>query len=383
MSMTLEETINNYGNTKYPSVYFDSDNSQAGDLLVMIIVSFAPLTSAGSSNIVYSKNQGNVYLNVISTIYSGEYSPYISLTMNASTNCYRIGYRFRGVMALKFEQVDYSQYYTGTFSVNVSKPSASTPMIWFIGSDYGFNNSTNYSASPDDMPYARSRPAGYHLSLSTWFDNGTGAKDHTISYPMTCSDYPFVIGGVTLIPEEKRYLISDQGINYTVQNNALVSLGSGTVDSNYIIQNGFTSLTGVDSLISTLYEPTIYDWALDVDTHPSSHNSTVTGVPNPIEITSKPQPLYNVIGVSSITSVYTGTPKISLKFDNGNWIYYDTTQNDWVDTDSTHLGMDVTTFEGLTTEWASVLSGTSQLQIKISIASTDSFTSLTIKFQKA
>ena len=154
MSMTLEETINSYGNTRYPSLYFDSDNSQAGDLLVMVIVSFASLTSAGSSNIVYSKNQGSVYLNVISTIYTGEYSPSISLTMSASSNCYRIGYRFRSVMALKFEQVDYSQYYTGTFSVNVSKPSANTPMIWFIGSDYGFNDSTNYSASPNDMPYA-------------------------------------------------------------------------------------------------------------------------------------------------------------------------------------------------------------------------------------
>ena len=383
MSMTLEETINSYGNTRYPSLYFDSDNSQAGDLLVMVIVSFASLTSAGSSNIVYSKNQGSVYLNVISTIYTGEYSPSISLTMSASSNCYRIGYRFRGAMALKFEQVDYSQYYTGTFSVNVSKPSASTPMIWFIGSDYGFNDSTNYSASPNDMPYARSRPAGYHLSLSTWYDDGTGAKDHTISYPMTCSDYPFVIGGVTLIPEEKRYLISDEGINYTVQNNALVSLGSGKVNSNYIIQNGFNSLTGVDSLISTLYEPTIYDWALDVDTHPSSHGSTVTGTPNPIEITSNIQPLCGVVGVSSVTATYTGTPKVSIKIDMGNWVYYDTTQNDWVNTDSTHLGMDITTLEGLTTEWASLLSSGAELQFKISIGSTDSLSTFVVKFQKA
>lgn len=379
MSITVVDRLNSYGNTKYPSISFS--DSEKGDLLVMVLLSFSPLTSC-SYNIVHSYTQGGTYINVISTIAEGSYGN-LSAVMNASSACYRIGYRFKGAMGVKYES-DYSQTFNGDFSINMSKPSSSTPMIWFIGCDYGLSNkSTNYSASPNDLVYTRSRPSGYHLSLSSWFDDGSGAQTHTFSYPMTCSNYDYVIGGVSLIPEEKRYLISDQGINYTVQNNALVSLGSGTVDSNYIVLNGFTSLTGIADLISTLYEPTIYDWALDVDTHPSSHSSTVTGTPNPIEITSNIQPLCGVVGVSSVAATYTGTPKVSIKIDTGDWVYYGTTQNDWVNTDSTHLGMDITTLEGLTTEWASLLSGRTELQIKISIASTDSFTSLTIKFQKA
>lgn len=372
MSITLKSSTQNSvtsGTTLTVSAQVAVD-----DFVVLAVVARSALTVPAGYTLLYSENlQGSdytqtVYLYTKKITTSGTES--VTLTQTNAARMYAILHVMENVASASYTGGTMNFSFTSTstsMSKQISKPQANTACLWAISCVYASTGSTrSYNASPDDMTRTQSDTPSNGVRLVTFFDNGTAAQTHTITYTNQSSNRPYTIDAIVLHEvSTTKYLIEDESQLYTIQNSALVPI-AGTLSAALFESDGFDDLTDAGTLLATLTSPTVYAWS--ENTQPSLLAS-VTALPYPQDIESNIA-LVDVTGVDTITATYTGEPLVAVKVDSGNYLIYDDVNETWVSA-SAHDGMTIADLQDVpAAEWETLLTGANTFGVRVTLSST-------------
>lgn len=185
-------------------------------------------------------------------------------------------------------------------------------------------------------------------------------------------------------------LITDGTDVYSISSGALTaSVGLLTNLSASMFQTyGFNDLSDCIDAESDLYalgEFSILRWCSDGDEVLSTMLVTILATPSEQEIVT---PVFsitgsNVTGIELTTTDTDGVPEVAVKFDSGNWEYYDFTDEMWEEVGAGTIGhMTIPDLENLTEEiWAEKFETASTMQTKLTLTGVnDTITLVQYKF---
>lgn len=172
-----------------------------------------------------------------------------------------------------------------------------------------------------------------------------------------------------------RTLITDGTNVYSISNGALTaSVGLLTNLSATMFQTyGFEQLsdcTDAEDDILAFADFSILRWCGD-DTDTSTMVATVSAIPDSQHIVTPTFSITDsgITGIELVTTDTDGSPQASIKFDNGNWEYYDTIDEGWYEVGQGSRGyMTVADLEDLTEQiWADKLDGVNTMQTRFTL----------------
>ena len=184
-------------------------------------------------------------------------------------------------------------------------------------------------------------------------------------------------------------LITDGTDLYSISGGSLTaSIGLlSNLSASTFMAYGFEQLsecTDAEDDILALVDFGILRWCQDGgDT--SSMTATVTAIPNAQSVITPSLSLTdsNISGIELVTTETSGNPRASIKFDDGPWEYYDTSDGDWFEEGHGTRGyMTVADLENLSEQiWSDKLIGVDEMQTKFTLPSrNDKVTEIQYKF---
>lgn len=259
---------------------------------------------------------------------------------------------------------DMANYGSSYYNVNATKSNETDVIIYATSSAYYQGSAgRQQTATPNDLEKLQGDSAEERLTC--WFDNGTGAISHTFT---TCSggdsSSDVIVECVQLIPKKPKYLIRNNDIIYTVQNDSLVEV-VGDLNAQLFIDNGVDDIPS-GSLLIGLSNPEVLCWK-DSDIVPTL-KATVQGTPigehdvisDDIRIGHE-----SIFGITSVEATASDGATFSLSFDNGAYMVYDTSSSAWVASD---VGMSATELVAIPTDaWSSVVNSATTMRLKATI----------------
>lgn len=197
--------------------------------------------------------------------------------------------------------------------------------------------------------------------------------------------------GSDVVESAYKTLITDGTDVYSVFNGALTaSVGLlANLDAQMFEDYGFDDLQDcvvAKSDVFALGEFSILRWCVDETETASTMLVTILGIPtNPQDILT---PMFsitgsNVTGIELTTTDTEGNPQVAIKFDNGDWEYYDFTDEMWEEVGTGTIGyMTIADLESLTEEiWAEKFATASTMQTKLTLTGVnDTITLVQYKF---
>lgn len=269
---------------------------------------------------------------------------------------------FRNIKKVKYTGQQYYYFQdagTSTFSKAIQKRKDGVCTLWGITCNYALNYSEStpydYSASPDDMEGIQSQdPLLNGVRLKMFFDDGTGAMDHTISYPLKGA-YNYAIDAIELYPYDMRYLVKSGSNLYTVTDGALSALNETEITASLFHTYGVDDLPD-GNLLMGLTDPEVLYWHDSTDDLPEL-TMTVTGsppVPQIVITSTQDMSDPSILGIESATVDASDDVLFAISFDDGvTWKAYDGAK--WVTLSTENSGMTKTTMENISLEaWAQV-----------------------------
>ena len=261
------------------------------------------------------------------------------------------------------------------YKVTANKRNSDDIILYGVTSSY-YLTGREQKCEPNDLTKLQGSDTAERLAC--WFDNGNGALSHTFTTATSSgSNLIAIVECVQLVTEKSKYLIRNNDIVYTIQNDSLVEV-VGDLNAQLFIDNGVDEIPS-GTLLMTLSKPELLCWK-DTEKELPKLTATVTATPNGQYI-SKVIDLSNasIIGIKAVTVECTGTPWFSCSFDGGEtWKEYG--GGAWVDVVS--YGMTEETIEAITSdEWNTVVSGIDSFVMRVLLRSpADSLTNLSVNF---
>lgn len=265
---------------------------------------------------------------------------------------------------------------TSNFTVTSTKDTTNNVILYAVSSTY-YSSGRLQSCEPNDLTKLQGNVD--REQLACWFDDGSGAVSHTFQTCNVIGNNDAIVECVQLIPKKPKYLIRNNDIIYTVQNNSLVEV-VGDLNAQLFIDNGADEIPS-GTLLMTLSNPEVLCWT-DSDKVPTL-TATVKGIPQPQVIVSEEINLMDgsIKGIESVTIDCKGEPAFAVSFDKKvTWIMHNGT--DWVNVADELTGMTKADFEAITTEqWQIKYEASSDMYIRCTLLDeTQSLTSITLNF---
>lgn len=299
----------------------------------------------------------------------------VTLTQTTTGRIYLVCGEFSGDFSIIMRD-DMSNRGTSNYTVTATKNTASDVVLYAVTSAF-YTSGRLQTCNPSDL--AKLQGDSTMERLACWFDNGSGAVSHTFKSCDGTGPYDAIVECVQLIPKKSKYLIRNNDIVYTVQNDSLVEVVGG-LNAQLFIDNGVDEIpSGI--LLMTLANPEVLCW-IDNDTVPIL-TATVQGTPQPQIIVSEEINLMDgsIKGIESVTIECKGEPVFAVSFDKkATWIMHNGTE--WVAVSDEVTGMTKTEFEAITTEqWQAQYETASDMYIRCTLLDkTQSLTTVSIGF---
>ena len=270
---------------------------------------------------------------------------------------------------------------SGDYKVTANKNNATDVILYGVtSSSYPSGNVRAQKCEPNDLTKLQ---GDKEERLACWFDNGNGALSHTFTIAtISGSSNIAIVECVQLIPNipnKPKYLIRNNDIIYTVQNDSLVEV-IGDLNAQLFIDNGVDTIPD-GSLLMTLSNPEVLCWT-NAEKLPTL-TATVKGIPEPQIVMSKEIDLMHssIKGINGVTVDCNGNVLFAVSFDKkATWLMHNGTE--WVAVSDELSGMTKTEFEAITTEqWQPKYEASSDMYIRCMILDeTQSITALNIDF---
>lgn len=301
----------------------------------------------------------------------------VTVTQTTTGRIYLVCGEFSGGFSVVMRD-DMSNRGTSNYAVTATKNTASDVVLYAVTSVYYFTSGGRLqTCSPSDLEKLQGDST--YERLACWFDNGSGVASHTFQTCNGIDSYDAVVECVQLIPKKSKYLIRNNDIVYTIQNDSLVEVVGG-LNAQLFIDNGVDEIPS-GTLLMTLSNPEVLCW-IDSDTVPIL-TATVQGTPQPQIIVSEEINLMDgsIKGIESVTIECKGEPVFAVSFDKkATWIMH--TGTEWVAVSDEVTGMTKADFEAITTEqWQAQYETASDMYIRCTlIDETQSITTVSIGF---
>ena len=302
----------------------------------------------------------------------------ITLTQTTTGRIYLVCGEFSGNFNVVMRN-DMANIGSGDFKVTANKRNMDDVILYGVtSSSYITGGKRGQKCEPNDLTKLQGNDTEERLAC--WFDNGNGAVSHTFkTAENTGTNYIAIVECVQLIPKKPKYLIRNNDIIYTVQNDSLVEV-VGDLNAQLFIDNGVDEIPS-GTLLMTLSNPEVLCWT-DAEKLPTL-TATVKGIPEPQVIVSEEIDLMHssIKGINGVTVDCKGNVLFAVSFDKkATWMMHNGTE--WVAVSDELSGMTKTEFEAITTEqWQPKYEASSDMYIRcILFDKTQSITTVDIDF---
>lgn len=302
----------------------------------------------------------------------------ITLTQTTTGRIYLVCGEFSGNFNVVMRD-DMANIGSGDYKVTANKRNPDDVILYGVTSSlYQTGAGRMQVCDPNDL--TKLQGTSTQERLACWFDNGNGALSHTfttVTYNNT--NATAIVECVQLIPKKPKYLIRNNDIIYTVQNDSLVEV-VGDLNAQLFIDNGVDEIPS-GTLLMTLSNPEVLCWT-DSDKVPTL-TATVKGIPEPQIVVTKEIDLMHgsIKGINGVTVDCKGDVLFAVSFDKkATWMMHNGTE--WVAVSDKLAGMTKTEFEAITTDqWRPKYEASSEMYIRCAILDeTQSITTLNIDF---
>ena len=303
----------------------------------------------------------------------------ITLTQTTTGRIYLVCGEFSGEFDIVMRD-DMANIGSGDYKVTANKKNTTDVILYGVTSSY-YTTGRSQKCEPNDLTKLQGSDTAERLAC--WFDNGNGAVSHTFKTAEdTGTNYISIVECVQLIskkPKKPKYLIRNNDIVYTVQNDALVEV-VGDLNAQLFIDNGVDEIPS-GTLLMTLSNPEVLCWT-DSDKVPTL-TATVKGIPEPQIVMSKEIDLMDgsIKGINGVTVDCKGDVLFAVSFDKkATWMMHNGTE--FVEVSDKLAGMTKTEFEAITAEqWQPKYEASSDMYIRcILFDETQSITTVNIDF---
>ena len=304
----------------------------------------------------------------------------IKLTQTTTGRIYLVCGEFSGNFNVVMRN-DMANIGSGDYKVTANKKNTTDIILYGVTSSlYQVSTGRMQVCAPNDLTKLQGNSTEERLAC--WFDNGNGALSHTFAtITSNVSDRISIVECVQLILVSKKtkYLIRNNDIVYTVQNDALVEV-VGDLNAQLFINNGVDEIPS-GTLLMTLSNPEVLCWT-DAETLPTL-TATVKGIPEPQIVMSKEIDLMHssIKGINGVTVDCKGDVLFAVSFDKkATWMMHNGTE--WVAVSDKLAGMTKTEFEAITTEqWQAQYEVSSDMYIRCTLLDeTQSVTTVSVGF---
>ena len=302
----------------------------------------------------------------------------VTLTQTTTGRIYLVCGEFSGDFDIVMRD-DMANIGSGDYKVTANKNNATDIILYGVTSSiYQIGTGRMQVCDPSDLTKLQGNSSEERLAC--WFDNGNCALSHTFTtVTYSESNAIAIVECVQLIPKKPKYLIRNNDIIYTIQNDSLVEV-VGDLNAQLFIDNGVDEIPS-GTLLMTLSNPEVLAW-IDSDRVPAL-SATVKGIPEPQAIVSEEINLMDdsIKGIESVTIDCKGEPVFAVSFDKkSTWMMHNGTE--WVAVSDGLTGMTKTEFEAITTDqWQPKYEASSDMYIRCTLLDeTQSVTKVDIDF---
>ena len=298
----------------------------------------------------------------------------ITITQTTTGNIYLVCGEFNGDFSVVMRN-DMANIGSGDYKVTANKNNTTDVILYGVTSSY-YQTGREQKCEPNDLTKLQGSYTAERLAC--WFDNGNGALSHTFTTATSSgSNLIAIVECVQLVTEKSKYLIRNNDIIYTIQNDSLVEV-VGDLNAQLFIDNGVDDIPS-GTLLMTLSKPELLCWE-DTEKDLPKLTATVTATPVGQYIT-KIIDMSNasISGINNVTVECTGTPWFSCSFDGGiTWMEY--SGGTWIEVEL--YGMAKETLVSITSdEWYLATSGIDRFIMRVLLrSSSDSLTNLSVNF---
>lgn len=305
----------------------------------------------------------------------------VTITQTTTGRIYLVCGEFSGDFDIVMRN-DMANIGSGNYKVTSNKNNATDIILYGVTSSWYTGGGRGQKCEPNDLTKLQGNRTEERLAC--WFDNGNGALSHTFkTSDNTGTEYIAIVECVQLIPKKPKYLIRNNDIVYTIQNDSLVEV-VGDLNAQLFIDNGVEEIpsgTLLMTLLMTLSNPEVLAWAYS-DEVPAL-TVTVKGIPGPQIVMSKEIDLMHssIKGINGVAVDCKGNVLFAVSFDKkATWMMHNGTE--WVAVSDELSGMTKAEFEAITMEqWQPKYEASSDMYIRCTILDeTQSITTLNIDF---
>lgn len=290
----------------------------------------------------------------------------ITLTQTTTGRIYLVCGEFSGEFDIVMRD-DMANIGSIDYKVTANKKNTTDIILYGVTSSYYTGTGRSQKCEPNDLTKLQGSNTAERLAC--WFDNGNGALSHTFTtVTYSDADATAIVECVQLIPKKPKYLIRNNDIIYTVQNDSLVEV-VGDLNAQLFIDNGVDEIPD-GTLLMTLSDPEVLCWR-DEDTEPIL-TAIVTGIPYPQIIISEKIYLTDksITGIESALATCEGDLIVAVSFDDKQtWKAWNGEQ--WATLSDDNTGMSKETLEGITFEqWNELYTGATGFYVRVSLLDT-------------
>lgn len=302
----------------------------------------------------------------------------VTLTQTTTGRMYLVCGEFSGDFSIVMRN-DMANRGTSNYTVTATKDTTNDVILYAVSSTY-YSRGRLQSCEPNDLTKLQGNVDAERLAC--WFDDGSGAVSHTFQTCNVTENNDAIVECVQLIPnkpKKPKYLIRNNDIIYTVQNDSLVEV-VGDLNAQLFIDNGVDAIPD-GTLLMTLSNPEVLCWT-NAEKLPTL-TATVKGIPNPQVVVTKEIDLMHssIKGINGVTVDCKGDVLFAVSFDKkATWMMHNGTE--FVEVSDKLDGMTKTEFEAITTDqWQPKYEASSEMYIRCAILDeTQSITTLNIDF---
>lgn len=303
----------------------------------------------------------------------------VTITQTTTGRIYLVCGEFSGNFNVIMRN-DMANIGSGDYKVTANKKNTTDVILYGVTSSY-YQTGREQKCEPNDLTKLQGNDTAERLAC--WFDNGNGALSHTFTTATNSgSNLIAIVECVQLIPnkpKKPKYLIRNNDIIYTVQNDSLVEV-VGDLNAQLFIDNGVDAIPD-GTLLMTLSNPEVLCWT-NAEKLPTL-TATVKGIPEPQIVVSKEIDLMHssIKGINGVTVDCKGDVLFAVSFDKkATWMMHNGTE--FVEVSDKLAGMTKTEFEAITAEqWQPKYEASSDMYIRCTILDeTQSITTINIDF---
>ena len=296
----------------------------------------------------------------------------ITLTQTTTGRIYLVCGEFSGNFNVVMRD-DMANIGSGDYKVTANKKNTTDVILYGVTSSY-YATGRLQKCEPNDLTKLQGSDTAERLAC--WFDNGNGAVSHTFETAKnTSTNYISIVECVQLIPKKQKYLIRNNDIVYTVQNDSLVEVVGG-LNAQLFLDNGVDEIPS-GTLLMTLSNPEVLCWT-DSDKVPTL-KATVQGVPTGAHavISDHIQVDHpSIYGISSVVATASDGVTFLLSFDGGAWMKYN--DGTWSVSD---IGMTAAELMAIpSTAWSSVINSAQYMQLKATLEGVETVTQVVFNY---